>query len=140
MMVELMDFGSLLSFYRGVSTDIRRELAASLGISHQVTLNWLLVLNSVRNRCAHHARLWNWNLGYAVTIPERNPHWAIYRNKNRRLAAILHICRYWLAKADTGHAWHQRVSAHFAKHPHIDLSAMDLKPDWQEQTLWKSFP
>lgn len=138
MMVELMDFGSVLSFYRGVSTDIRRELAASLGISHQVTINWLLVLNSVRNRCAHHARLWNWNLGYPVTIPERDPRWAIYRNMNRRLAAVLHVCRHWLAKADAGHAWHQRVSDHFAKHPHIDLLAMGLKPGWQDQALWKN--
>ncbi len=137
MMVELMDFGSVLSFYRGASTDIRRELATSLSLSHQVTLNWLLVLNSVRNRCAHHARLWNWNLGYRVTIPERDARWTIYRSKDRRLAAILHICRYWLAKADAGHAWHQRVSDLFAKHPHIDLSAMGLKPDWQEQALWK---
>ena len=137
MMVELMDFGSVLSFYRGASTEIRRELATSLSLSHQVTLNWLLVLNSVRNRCAHHARLWNWNLGYRVTIPERDTRWAIYRSHDRRLAAILHICRYWLAKADAGHAWHQRVSDLFAKHPHIDLSAMGLEPDWQEQALWK---
>ena len=136
MMVELMDFGSVLSFYRGVSNDIRRELAAALGLSHKVTLNWLLVLNSVRNRCAHHARLWNWNLGIPVTIPERDARWNIYRSKDRRLAAILHVCRYWLAKADAGHSWHQRVSDHFAKHPHIDLSAMGLKPDWQKQALW----
>jgi abortive infection bacteriophage resistance protein len=138
MMAELMDFGSVLSFYRGVSTDIRRKLAAALGLSHQVTINWLLVLNSVRNRCAHHARLWNWNLGYPVTIPERDPRWAIYRNMNRRLAAVLHVCRHWLAKADAGHAWHQRVSDHFAKHPHIDLLAMGLRPGWQDQALWKN--
>lgn len=137
MMVELMDFGSVLSFYRGASTNIRREVASSLGLSHQVTLNWLLVLNSARNRCAHHARLWNWNLGYPVTIPERDPRWGCYRSAARRLAAILHVCRYWLANADAGHAWHQRVSDHFAKHPHIDLAAMGLKPDWQEQALWK---
>lgn len=140
MMVELMDFGSVLSFYRGVSTDIRRELAATLGVSHQVTLNWLLVLNSVRNRCAHHARLWNWTLGYPVTIPERDPRWDSYRRSGRRLAAILHVCRFWLAKADAGHSWHQSVSDHFAKHPHIDLSAMGLKPDWQQQPLWNHLP
>ena len=137
MMVELMDFGSVLSFFRGVSTDIRRELAASLGISHQVALNWLLVLNSARNRCAHHARLWNWNLGYPVTIPERDHRWNLYRNKARRLAAVLHVCRYWLAKADAGHSWHQRVTDHFSKHPHIDLAAMGLTPDWQKKPLWK---
>lgn len=136
MMVELMDFGSVLSFYRGVSTDIRRKLSSTLGLRHQVTLNWLLVLNSVRNRCAHHARLWNWNLGYPVTIPERDRRWDLYRNKSRQMAAILHVCRYWLAKADAGHAWHLRVSDLFSKHPDIDLSAMGLMPDWQEHPLW----
>jgi len=136
MMVELMDFGSVLSFFRGVSNDLRRELAATLGLPHQVVLNWLLVLNSVRNRCAHHARLWNWNLGYPATIPQRDPRWAPYRQADRRMAAILHICRHWLAKADVGHAWPSRVENHFALHPRIDLSAMGLAPDWQQQTLW----
>lgn len=75
---------------------------------------------------------------YPVTLPERDSLWNPYRNKARRLAAVLHVCRYWLAKADAGHSWHQRVTDHFSKHPHIDVAAMGLTPDWQEQPLWKS--
>lgn len=73
---------------------------------------------------------------YLYTFRGEDSRWDHYRKSARRLAAILLICRYWLAKADAGHSWHQRVSDHFAKHPHIDLSAMGLRPDWQEQALW----
>jgi abortive infection bacteriophage resistance protein len=140
MMVELMDFGSVLSFYRGVSTDMRDQLASSLGLRQKVVLNWLLVLNSVRNRCAHHARLWNWTLGYPATIPERYAQWDIYRQANRKMGAILHICRHWLATADAGHSWHHRVEAHFQGFPEIDTCLMGLPQDWMQQPIWTLFP
>lgn len=137
MMVELMDFGSVLSFYRGVATDLRRKLADSLGVHQKVALNWLLALNTVRNRCAHHARLWNWNLGYPATIPERDPCWKVLSKADRKVAAVLHICRHWLEKAHVGLHWPQRVEEHFAKFVDVDLKAMGLVPGWTQREVWK---
>lgn len=137
MMVELMDFGSVLSFYRGVATDLRRNLADGLGVHHKVALNWLLALNTVRNRCAHHARLWNWNLGYPTTILERNPHWRALSKADRKIAAVLHICRHWLEKANVGHHWTQRVEKHFANFAEVDIEAMGLVPGWTQREVWK---
>jgi len=137
MMVELMDFGSVLSFYRGVATELRRKLAESLGLKQKVVLNWLLALNSVRNRCAHHARLWNWNLGYPTAIPERDPRWQVLRGVDRKMATVLHICRHWLEKARVGHHWPHRVEEHFARFSGIDLAAMGLAPGWTQRAVWK---
>ena len=137
MMVELMDFGSVLSFYRGVATDLRRKLAESLGLHQNVVLNWLLALNSVRNRCAHHARLWNWNLGYPAAIPERDPRWHVLRGVDRKMATVLHVCRHWLEKAQVGHHWPQRVEEHFGNARNIDLAAMGLVPQWTQRPVWK---
>ena len=128
MMVELMDFGSVLSFYRGVATDLRRNLADGLGVHQKVALNWLLALNTVRNRFAHHARLWNWNLGYPATILERDPRWKVLSKFDRKIAAVLHICRHWLEKALVGHRWPQRVEEHFDKFAEVDLEAMGIVP------------
>lgn len=137
MMVELMDFGSVLSFYRGVATDLRRNLADGLGVHQKVALNWLLALNTVRNRCAHHARLWNWNLGYPATILERDPRWKVLSKSDRKIAAVLHICRHWLEKARVGHHWPQRVEEHFDKFAEVDLEAMGLVPGWTQREVWK---
>lgn len=137
MMVELMDFGSVLSFYRGVSTELRRKLAESLGLHQKVVLNWLLALNSVRNRCAHHARLWNWSLGYPATILERDPRWQVLRGVDRKMGTILHVCRHWLEKAHVGHYWPHRVEEHFDKFNGIDLEAMGLVSQWTQRPVWK---
>ena len=56
---ELMDFGTMFTLYRGVEAPIKQEVAKVFGISDRVLDSWLTSLNTIRNMCAHHARLWN---------------------------------------------------------------------------------
>ena len=62
---ELFSFGQLLTFYRGVSKEIKRELSRDLKIPDVVLFSWLICLNNIRNSCAHHARVWNKNFKMA---------------------------------------------------------------------------
>ncbi|MDO4290015.1 MAG: Abi family protein [Eggerthellaceae bacterium] len=59
MLVNVIDFGIMLSMYKGASVSIRNELAAKVGVSARVLESWLVSLNTTRNICAHHGRLWN---------------------------------------------------------------------------------
>jgi len=141
MTVELMDFGSVLSFFRGVSSDIRKKVAATIGQPEEVVLSWLLALNSIRNRCAHHARLWNWRMGYTVKIPNRKfPEWHSPALPNDRLGIILLICRHWLRQVNSSHSWHERVEQVFAAFPGIDLAAMGLPTAWRSHPVWNRTP
>ena len=70
MLAELMDFGTTLTFFRGVSDDIKKRIANLIGQPDRVIMSWLLTLNTVRNRCAHHARLWDWETGTPVLTPQ----------------------------------------------------------------------
>jgi len=94
MLAEIMDFGSTLSFFRGVETSIRKDVSRSLNQPEELVLSWLLSLNTVRNRCAHHARLWNWQLGIPVKLPNQRkyPEWALPGLSNRYIGSILYIC------------------------------------------------
>jgi abortive infection bacteriophage resistance protein len=56
---EIMSYGCMLTMYRGVSDDIRRDIAVCYGISDDVLTSWLQTINVIRNICAHHSRLWN---------------------------------------------------------------------------------
>ena len=105
MMVELMDFGSTLTFFRGVSVDLRREVAQVVGQPEEVVLSWLLALNSVRNRCAHHARLWNWRMGNPVKIPNSRkfPDWHAPALSNDKPGIMLLIIRHWLERVNSSH-------------------------------------
>ncbi|HQO66182.1 MAG TPA: Abi family protein, partial [Spirochaetales bacterium] len=94
MLAEIMDFGSTLSFFRGVETSIRKDVSRSLNQPEELVLSWLLSLNTVRNRCAHHARLWSWQLGIPVKLPNQRkyPEWALPGLSNRYIGSILYIC------------------------------------------------
>ena len=139
MLVELMDFGSTLSFFRGVSMTIRKTVAGSIGQPENVVLSWLLALNAIRNRCAHHARLWNWKCGYPVLLPQPNkfPKWHNPRLPNNQIGIILAICRYWLNRIHPASQWSHRALTLFADFPEIEVSHMGLPANWREHPLWK---
>lgn len=68
---EVLDFGSLSHLYAGLRRRDRDrdEIAHDLAVTDSVgrgngaaLVNWLRVLNYLRNTCAHHSRLWNRNL------------------------------------------------------------------------------
>jgi abortive infection bacteriophage resistance protein len=93
-LVELMDFGATLTFVRGVNDDIKKRIAAEVGQPDRVVMSWLLALNTVRNRCAHHLRLYNWELGTPVLIPQANkyPAWHSPRLPNNRAGVVITLC------------------------------------------------
>lgn len=139
--VELMDFGSVLTFHRGVDYKIRQQLAQPLAIPDKVFNSWLLALHTVRNRCAHHLRLWNWTLGTPVRLPKarKHPDWHHPELRNDRIGVILTLCRHLLNQISPSNQWSKRVTRHFDDHPQIPVREMGLPVDWQQHPLW-NFP
>ncbi|MCL2757588.1 MAG: Abi family protein, partial [Coriobacteriia bacterium] len=70
MLVGTMDFGQILTLFRGAPVNIRNVVSSELGLSSKVLESWLICLNTVRNICAHHGRLWNRILGIKPVIPK----------------------------------------------------------------------
>ncbi|HEY5894836.1 MAG TPA: Abi family protein [Chthoniobacterales bacterium] len=140
MLVELMDFGATLTFFRGVNDDIKKRIATESGMPDRVLQSWLLSLNTVRNRCAHHLRLWNWQLGNPVLLPGRNKHpvWHYPRLANNRIGIILTLCRAYLNHISPANRWTSRVFALFDEFSAQPLAPMGLPPNWREHPLWKS--
>ncbi len=138
-LVELMDFGTMLTFHRGVFYTIRQDVALPLGIPDRVFESWLLALHTVRNRCAHHLRLWNWKLGTPVRLPNdrKYPLWHHAQLPNDRLGIILTLCRHLLNQISPSNEWSKRVIQHFNEFPEIPVSEMGLPSDWQNHPLWK---
>jgi abortive infection bacteriophage resistance protein len=57
---EVWDFGSLSKFYSMLSVKNQDLVCARVGITERNVLdNWLINLNMLRNRCAHHSRVCN---------------------------------------------------------------------------------
>jgi abortive infection bacteriophage resistance protein len=134
---ELMTFGNLFTFYRGCESAIQKKLADHYRIKDVVCRSWLKTLNTVRNICAHHARLWNRVLGTKPMIPHKDPLW----NKpwpipNDRVYAVLTICRHCLGIIAPGNGWTERLNAALADHPDVPRAGLGLLHDWDKHPLW----
>ena len=137
-LIELMDFGSTLTFYRGIDYRIKQQIAGKVGVPDTVFSSWLLTLNTVRNRCAHHLRLWNWTLGNPVKLPSvrKHPHWNIPTLPNDKLGVVLLFCRQLLNEISPGNHWTARMNQHFADFAEIPVNEMGLPTNWQQRPLW----
>lgn len=141
-LVNIMDFGMMLTLYKGASVEIRNRLASSLGITAKVLESWLVAINTVRNICAHHGRLWNKRLG---TVPKRpkNPvdkRWMDLEGIDMgRVAGVLTILSYLLEHVAPDTHWRQRFMDLVDLETEETLYMMGFKPGWKESPFWKAY-
>lgn len=66
---EILDFGGISTLYSGLLPKDRNKIAAAFGALDRqgdghgdALVEWMRVINYIRNVCAHHSRLWNSNM------------------------------------------------------------------------------
>lgn len=137
--VNVIDFGIMLTLYKGASVEVRNELAAKVGVSARVLESWLVSLNTTRNICAHHGRLWNRIAGTRPTIPNEksDPRWHVpHEVDGRRVFATLTILSYLLAYIAPDTSWRARLFELIATRSEYDLRQMGFTEGWQECPFW----
>lgn len=140
MISELMSFGTMVTLYRGMSFRDKQDVARHYKIPDKVLYSWLQALNVVRNICAHHARLWNRELGYKPKLPTQRkyPEWhSPIIIPNNKLFSILTILRYCLGKIAIRSGWKDRLLCLLRDYPQIHLHDMGFPEHWQNSPLWK---
>ena len=135
---EYMDFGTVLSFFQGVGSDIQKATANTVGQPDEVVQSWLIGLRDVRNKCAHNQRIWNRQFRSRVKMPQPKKflEWHSPRLPNNRMGIFLTICRYWLNQIHPGNDWTERVLALFDDYPEAPASAMGFPANWRHHPLW----
>lgn len=136
MMVNVMDFGQVVTLYKGAPVEVRQFLAAQFGITARVLESWLLSLNTVRNICAHHGRLWNRTIGTKPSIPNQNVWHIPYDVKPDKMFAILIILQYLLNVISHTSEWRKRLDALMDKYPDIERKSMGFTEGWEQCALW----
>ena len=141
MVTEVMSFGSVLTFFRNSSSKVKTAVASEFGMPHKVFESWLLSLNTIRNIVAHHARLWNRVLGLKPIIPRIDdyPDWHTpVKVENKRVFAILTICRHCLCEIAPQSKWMERLETLLVGFPTIPKSYMGIPENWKECPIWKA--
>lgn len=140
MAIEVMDFGTMLTLFKGSDQYTKRPIAACYELTAKVLESWLLSLNYLRNLCAHHARLWNRVLSVAPLIPNtaNRPefHTPVAIPPNRAFTTLT-ILQYLLGFIAPQSGWAQRLETLWTeKHPNIPIDFMGFPPDWKTCPIW----
>lgn len=137
MAVEVMSFGTVLTFFRSSSKVVKERTAAHFGVASYVFENWLLALNTVRNICAHHSRLWNRVFGVKPLISRHQKTWhQPIEVSNDRLFGLLTVCKFCIDRVAPQSSWRQRVRALIAASNSTPAADMGFPDNWEECPIW----
>ncbi|HLA84244.1 MAG TPA: Abi family protein [Thermoguttaceae bacterium] len=137
MAAEVMTFGCVLTLFRGVHPDIRKQLAVRFGVHDTVLASWLLTLNTVRNICAHHGRLWNREFGVQPKIPRKIEAWNMpVPVAGQRMFTILTVCKHCLDQIAPQSHWPARWRELLASYPYIPRGSMGFPAHWEACPIW----
>ncbi|MCK9521909.1 MAG: Abi family protein [Proteobacteria bacterium] len=141
MATEVLSMGTILNLYNASPRHVCSRTAELFKIPPKVLSSWLLTLNTVRNICAHHGRLWNRELGTKPKIPKikKYPEWHIPVSiSGNRIFGVLTICAYCLQCIPPHSRWKKRLHNLLHTHPDIPLTSMGFPENWLESPLWRA--
>lgn len=145
MLTEVMSFGSLSFFYKGLRNDTKNGVEDKKAVSiyfslhHKRLGDWLHTLTYIRNICAHHSRLWNRELAIR---PDRakEPEWKPpLAPRQDRIFYVLLMLRYLLRPLSCSDEWASEVTGllePIASHENHRI-AMGMPGDWKNHPVWK---
>ncbi|KPX79110.1 Abi family protein [Pseudomonas amygdali] len=139
-LVELWDFGMLSKFYSMLKRGHQDKICERFdSIPPDVIENWLFNLNTIRNRCAHHSRLFNGNNPRTLKIPMKGYFnlLALDVKARNKIYGVIAVVDYFLTKISVGSDWVARISETINSLPDLpglSLTSMGFDADA------KSFP
>jgi len=141
MVAEMMSLGQLSRWYSSLADRaLRTQVARPFDLSEKVLVALLRHLTTVRNSCAHHARLWNRGFLIRPILPNKPADLIATLEQPgagpARLYNSLVLVLFLLGKIDPGSPWKGAIKAHLATHPRGDLAAMGFPAGWDQRPLW----
>ncbi|PKG43924.1 Abi family protein [Psychroflexus sp. MES1-P1E] len=142
--LEQTSFGALSKLYGNLKPTVKSKdtIAKELGaVNHTYLPSWLQSIAQIRNFCAHHSRLWNRNLPGAPKLLSKPPNaWVLDVPKQHEFQKLYtHMClmKYMLNVIQPNNDFTQQLDNLFSTYPNVDPHALGMKPNWQQEPLWK---
>ena len=140
MACELMTCDTALSLAYAMDRELFKKVATDFGFPDDQLLSWTKGIFTLRNACAHHARIWNRVGGATPCMPgnkNKNPNWYVQpRFAPDRMGHALTVCHHWLGKVSSTSQWKARLFDFFDEYPKIPLNEMGIPANWRTHPLW----
>ncbi|MGY4489944.1 Abi family protein [Pseudomonas sp. TE3610] len=112
--VEAWDFGTLSIYFQLLKRKPQGWILARLGLSDvKAFKSWLRAINTLRNRCAHHTRVWNQSDGNPIVLPAAEPYFRALNldaNARKRMYGLISVLWFLLRRIDPGSDWIGKVA------------------------------
>ncbi|KHL69315.1 DNA-binding protein [Pseudomonas flexibilis] len=141
--MEEITLGELSHLFKGLARDAdKKAIARRLNLPGPLLQSWLHTLTTIRNICAHHARLWNRELGIRPELPKTvNFPWPQHLQKpgqHARLFTVLCILNLLMRQVSPHTSWDRRLRELLSEFTEINLPAMGFPLDWQNDPFWQA--
>lgn len=121
-LVCICSLGELITFFNLIKTPLKKRIIKRMGIpSLQKFENWMNGIRHLRNKSAHHERIWNEHLTINLTAPE-----GITLKENNSIGSYLQIIDLLLQDISPDSSWKQRLRD-LIEAFHIPVGKMDLE-------------
>lgn len=121
--VEAWDFGTLSKYFEILKGTYQNRIAARLGIDNpKVLKDWLQEINTLRNRSAHHARIWNQVASNPLPVLPGEPYFqtlSLDQNALSRLYGLIAIIWFLLRRIGPGSRWIHQMAEVIDTKPHL---------------------
>ena len=128
MIAEVLSMGSLSKVLTNINRKDVKIIAKSISEEYYfapVIENWIHVLASIRNICAHHSRLWNRELKIKLAKPEKIPEWKQAGIMSNKLSGVCFVISLLLKNHPCSN-FDCELKELFEKYNKIDFSKMEF--------------
>ncbi|MDR9467666.1 Abi family protein [Marinospirillum sp.] len=145
MLTEVMSFGALSFFYKGLinkrksGVEDKKAVSDYFHLHHKRLGDWLHTLTYVRNVCAHHSRLWNRELAIRPDKSKQTEWLPPITPRNDRIFYVLLMLRHLLRQSGNGDEWAAEITSLLEPVVKNDAhrKAMGLPDNWKSHPVWK---
>lgn len=131
---EAITFGVLSRLYSSLTLSNRKLVAKQFGYDEGILVSWFRTMNTLRNMCAHHNRLWNASL--AVDMPKTakvlKPVFKDSRSFHARAVVIVAL----LTVIDPRSTWKRELRDLLDRCPAVNTEAMGFPAGWRDTLFW----
>lgn len=121
--IESWDFGVMSKYFTNLKGIYQNKICERIEVpSKKILSGWLQEISILRNRCAHHSRIWNQTTSNAITVFKND----YFNNLNldlhakTRIYGLICILWYLVKKIGPNSTWIEKVATLIDEKPLID--------------------
>lgn len=141
--LEVVSLGTLSKLYYNIKNahPAKAKISNNMGISSVSDAeSWFRTISSIRNKVAHHTRLWNDKIPFQMAwLNNPKKPWISKPDARgaQRLYYFLSCALYMLGFISPGHNVKTKIKQLIKSRPDsIQLNSMGFPEDWDDQALW----